>query len=535
MVSTVTSKRSKRWIGRVLASVGLVALLASSAGGVSQPVGAATGDITVLGAGVSGFFPRGGLVEGPDGHLWFGNQSGNLGRINPATNTITMYPIAGPTNIPDLAVGGDGNIWFTTSTYDKVGRFNPTTGTYDFFDTGVTWPSRITTAADGTLWVLGSGNRAARVNLNGSIGPSTISFGSAGDIILGPDDFIWVSFASQELIRINPADGSIQRFETDDQGDTAVDPRQMVVGPDGHIWFTYSGGAGGRGGVGRYVVATDTFTYFSDPVHANNKGITFGPDGNVWYLDATGSAAVRMTTTGSRTRFTATGWTVGTTSPDIVFGPGGSLWAGGSNRVARIDPGTPIDPACLPPAFTDVGTSHPFFAEICWMDREGISTGYQPGPTYRPSVAVSRQAMSAFMYRLAGEPAFTPPPPNATTFGDVSATNGFYLEIEWMASEDITTGTAASPKPLYLPSAPVSRGAMSAFMYRLAGEPPFSPGSPSFTDVGSGHPFFAEIEWMADAEISTGYLPGPTYRPGTAVSRQAMSAFMNRLAPLLTD
>jgi hypothetical protein len=70
-------------------------------------------------------------------------------------------------------------------------------------------------------------------------------------------------------------------------------------------------------------------------------------------------------------------------------------------------------------------------------------------------------------------------------------------------------------------------------MYRFADEPLFTPSSPSFTDVSAGHPFFKEIEWMADTEISTGYLPGPTYRPGTAVSRQAMSAFMHRLAPLL--
>ena len=40
-----------------------------------------------------------------------------------------------------------------------------------------------TTAADGTLWVLGSGNNAARVNLNGTVGPSTTSFGSSRRII----------------------------------------------------------------------------------------------------------------------------------------------------------------------------------------------------------------------------------------------------------------------------------------------------------------------------------------------------------------
>jgi uncharacterized protein YkwD len=194
-------------------------------------------------------------------------------------------------------------------------------------------------------------------------------------------------------------------------------------------------------------------------------------------------------------------------------------------------PEPPADDPCLPPSFTDVPETNQFFEDICWMALEGISTGYQPGPTYRPSAAVSRSAMSAFMYRLAGSPAF--PDPATATFGDVSTTHAFFTEIEWMASEEITTGTAASPKPLYKPSDPVSRGAMSAFMYRLAGSPAFvDPLSSTFGDVATGHPFFTEVEWMADEQITTGTAasPKPLYKPAAAVSRQAMSAFMHRLA-----
>jgi hypothetical protein len=189
----------------------------------------------------------------------------------------------------------------------------------------------------------------------------------------------------------------------------------------------------------------------------------------------------------------------------------------------------PSDPGG--PTFTDVATSHPFYADIEWMAAEEISTGYQPGPTYRPGSPVTRAAMSAFMYRLAGSPSFTAP--GNPTFGDVGTGHPFYAEIEWMAAEDITTGTAASPKPLYKPSAAVSRGAMSAFMYRLAGSPTFSaPGSATFGDVNASHPFYAEIEWMAAEDITTGTpgSPKPTYKPANAVSRGAMSAFMHRLA-----
>ena len=89
-------------------------------------------------------------------------------------------------------------------------------------------------------------------------------------------------------------------------------------------------------------------------------------------------------------------------------------------------------------------------------------------PLYKPSAAVSRQAMSAFMYRLAGEPMFVPPV--TPTFADVPTSNSFYLEVEWMAEEGITTGFPTSP-PTYQPAAAVSRQAMSAFMRRLAEGP----------------------------------------------------------------
>jgi hypothetical protein len=70
---------------------------------------------------------------------------------------------------------------------------------------------------------------------------------------------------------------------------------------------------------------------------------------------------------------------------------------------------------------------------------------------------------------------------------------------------------------------------MSAFMYRLASSPPFVPTGPTFADVPVDHPFYVQIGWMAAEGITTGY-PGDTFRPDEAVTRQAMSAFLHRLA-----
>jgi hypothetical protein len=185
-----------------------------------------------------------------------------------------------------------------------------------------------------------------------------------------------------------------------------------------------------------------------------------------------------------------------------------------------------LDPACTP-TFPDVSAGHAFFDEICWMAQMGITTGFDDG-RFRPASAVTRQSMSAFLYRWTNEPPFAVP--DTPSFTDVAADHQFATSIEWMAAEGISTGFP--PEPTYRPSVAVTRQSMSAFLYRVAGEPPFlPPAEATFDDVSPTHPFFAEIEWMAATEITTGF-SDDTYRPASAVTRQSMSAFLLRLAQL---
>jgi streptogramin lyase len=522
---------TRRTVGVVVFGV----LLAVGVAFASPPAGAATGDITVYNVSPSGgLFPTGGVVEGPDGNLWFANQSNDIGEVSP-TGTVTLHDLTGLVDsndsLIDVTVGGDSNIWFTVpngggSGLGEIGRYNPTTDGVDMFSSPVVFPYKITTAADGTLWVLGSS--ASRILLNGTASVSYNTGGTSSDIMLGPDNNIWITKAhsTESLLRVNPTTGALIN-EYPITGDLTTNPNQMTIGPDDDIWFTYSGGANGFGGIAHFNDTGDTFTQFPFSSATTPKGIVTGPDGNFWVLARSGAPLRQVTPAGVSTPFSQTGFTIPPSPVEIVLGPGGDLWAGSDNRIGRIDV-VAVDPACLPPAFTDVGVDHQFFADICWMDLEGISTGFQPGPTYKPSNDVSRAAMSAFMYRLANSPAF-PDPPTAT-FNDVPTTSQFFTEIEWMAAEGITTGF---PGDLYKPSANVSRAAMSAFMYRLADEPAFpDPPTATFNDVATTSQFFTEIEWMADENITTGF-PGNLYKPSNNVTRAAMSAFMHRLEPLL--
>ncbi|MBP2216302.1 S-layer homology domain-containing protein [Arthrobacter sp. CAN_C5] len=176
------------------------------------------------------------------------------------------------------------------------------------------------------------------------------------------------------------------------------------------------------------------------------------------------------------------------------------------------------------PAFSDVGSDNQFFKEINWLAGEEISTGYSDG-SFRPLQPVNRDAMAAFMYRLAGSPNYTPPA--TSPFKDVTTRTQFYKEISWLASKKISTGY---PDKTYRPLEPVNRDAMAAFMYRLAGSPTYAaPATPRFVDVGMNVQFYKEISWLAAKKISEGW-PDKTYRPVQPVNRDAMAAFMYRYA-----
>jgi hypothetical protein len=170
----------------------------------------------------------------------------------------------------------------------------------------------------------------------------------------------------------------------------------------------------------------------------------------------------------------------------------------------------------------DVGAHHSFCHEIGWLVGRGITQGWPDG-TFRPTAAVSRQAMAAFLYRSAGNPDGAQPVCSPHQFSDVTADSPFCGEISWLVGSGIAQGFADGS---FRPAAPVTRQAMAAFMHRAAGSPSRT-GSSDFTDVRAGHPFELEIGWMTEAGVAEGW-PDGTFRPARDVTRQAMAAFLMR-------
>jgi len=152
-------------------------------------------------------------------------------------------------------------------------------------------------------------------------------------------------------------------------------------------------------------------------------------------------------------------------SDGLHFSPAGEDEAGLLARQAVVG----CDPSRTSGQFWDVPDDHPFRADIEWVASQGVANGYA-NDTFGTvlgsfTVPVSRMAMSAFLYRLAGSPPFVAPA--VPSFGDVPGSHVFFDEVEWMAASGISSGTPASPLPLFKPTVPVSRMAMAAFLHRV--------------------------------------------------------------------
>lgn len=212
--------------------------------------------------------------------------------------------------------------------------------------------------------------------------------------------------------------------------------------------------------------------------------------------------------------------------PDTFSYAAQDAFGGGSKATVTLTVGKPV---CVPPGpFSDVTSAHPFCSEILWMANDGITKGYTDG-TFKPGAVVTRQAMSAFLYRTK-YPEHSPAPAleacSSPPFSDVPTNHPFCPYIQWMKTSGVGGGY---PDGTFRPGATITRQAMASFLYKLengAGAPPAC-SEPPFTDVPTSHPFCPQIAWMAGEGIAGGFADG-TFRPGAAISRQAMAAFIER-------
>ncbi len=272
------------------------------------------------------------IVAGPDGNLWFTESVGNkIGRITPS-GVITEFPVPTAASGPyGIALGPDGNIWFTERFGDKIGKYVMATGQIVEYPipTSFSQPWEIIAGPDGNLWFTEEDvAQIGRITPAGAI----TEFSSIGccfptGIAAGPDGNVWYTLEIGDQIgRITPL-GQATLFQIQT---VQVLPWDITAGPDGSLWFTELAGRA----VGTITPAGQISEHSVPGQFSGIAGVAPGPDGNLWFTENDTHKVGGMTPTGALLQSFPTG----DRPLSIALGPDGNMWftEADANKIGKL-------------------------------------------------------------------------------------------------------------------------------------------------------------------------------------------------------
>jgi virginiamycin B lyase len=228
---------------------------------------------------------------GPDGALWFTEQMvSKLGRLDPTAGTFREFPLKGDNDGPHgLVADRAGNIWYTGNFAAHIGRLDPRTGQvtqYKMPDPKAEDPHSLVFDPQGILWfTVQVGNMVGRLDPNtGKIDLRTVPTNNShpyGIQVNSKGVPFFCEFNSNKIASIDPKTLAIREYEINP---ASARPRRMAIDASDNVYFTdYEGG-----NLGRLDPASDAVKMWPSPggSGSNPYGIAITPDGMVWYSES---------------------------------------------------------------------------------------------------------------------------------------------------------------------------------------------------------------------------------------------------------
>ncbi len=248
-----------------------------------------------------------GLVDGPNGNVWFEDISGN-GIVRLTQNgTATEFPALGTMSDANfgMAIGSDRRFYF--GSFDSAnGNCSGGCGAVDAMDT----------QGHASLYDIGTSDANNDV--------------SAGGFVLGSDGNVWFT-EYHHIGMITPA-GVVTQYPY--PGNYQPSPGDIALGSDHNLWFTLGGAGINPAWLGTIVPSTGVMTFYNLTSLVGcqfDNALTAANDGNIW-VDC-GTKIVRVTPAGIPTAFTPpSNAYAGEVSGDMTSGAGHTLWYGGVCR-----------------------------------------------------------------------------------------------------------------------------------------------------------------------------------------------------------
>jgi streptogramin lyase len=195
--------------------------------------------------------------------------------------------------------------------------------------------------AAAALWLVIAAPAAAAPTIE-EFAPLPTADSQPQDLVLGPDGNIWFTERGNNKIgRINPSSPA----QLDEYPTVGTAPDIITVGPDGALWFTELN----SNSIGRIAPGiAPSAVSFGGLGLQSPRGIAVGPDGNLWVTDA-GAPTEVVVVSPAGTKVDDVALPTNFDPRNIAKGPDGNMWVAGfnTNNFARIiTAGTPtLDPA----------------------------------------------------------------------------------------------------------------------------------------------------------------------------------------------
>jgi virginiamycin B lyase len=227
------------------------------------------------------------MVVGPDSNVWYCDNDGQVGRLEPTTGKVTEFDLPVPTSLCSGLAPGATSLWFVENR-EAVGQVS-TAGVFTEVAVPLTSAGQasdvraVAIGPDGRLWFTEvQGNRVLGLTLPSTFAEFPLPTPSAGPrgIVVGPDGALWFTeHDANQIGRLDPSTSQVTEFPVPTP-DTK--PLGIIVGPDQNLWFTEEA----TDFIGRITPAGQVHEFLgwnNGNGTSDGPALVVGPDGNLWY------------------------------------------------------------------------------------------------------------------------------------------------------------------------------------------------------------------------------------------------------------
>ncbi|MBI4463098.1 MAG: carboxypeptidase regulatory-like domain-containing protein [Acidobacteria bacterium] len=233
--------------------------------------------------------PHGVTVDAQGDVWWTDDFRLQLGRLNPKTGKMVLYPTDPKGEVPGghgygVALDSQQNVWFSMSMGSRIGKWDRKTQQVNLWEppTLNSQPMGVLVDRNDKIWFPASGG--CRV---GKFDPITEKFAEypaltqpckIAGLALDSKGVVWYSVTSGgKLGRLDPTTGERTEYEMPTPFSV---PYALAADPDGNVWIS-DGGQGGA--LVRFNPQTKAFTYYPTPEIANMPRTEITRQGAIWY------------------------------------------------------------------------------------------------------------------------------------------------------------------------------------------------------------------------------------------------------------